>query len=96
MPDCPSLACAKVLADVAKQSGTGGVETNPNGTLKMTTQQPLEQIARQHLGLTTLTTRNADSLDFHDLAVWSIEAALKAAFEAGQQAAGHGAKGGAA
>ena len=54
----------------------------------MTNQQTLEQIARQHLGLSTLTTRRSDALDFHDLAVWAIEAALKAAFEAGCQAAG--------
>jgi len=44
----------------------------------------LEQIARKHLGLETLNERKSDSLDFHDLAVWSIEAALKAAYEAGQ------------
>lgn len=59
----------------------------------MTTQQTLEQIARQHLGLATLATRKSDSLDFHDLAVWAVEAALKAAFEAGQKA---GKQGGAA
>lgn len=46
----------------------------------------LEQIARKHLGLETLQTRRSDQLDFHDLAVWSIEAALQAAFEAGQGA----------
>lgn len=33
-----------------------------------------------------LDTRNSDRLDFHDLAVWNIKAALQAAFEAGQQA----------
>jgi hypothetical protein len=49
----------------------------------MTTQQTLEQIARQHLRMDTLETRRSDSLDFHDLAVWSIEAALKAAYDAG-------------
>ncbi|MDP3652405.1 MAG: hypothetical protein Q8R67_12055 [Rhodoferax sp.] len=46
----------------------------------------LEQIARKHLGLETLEERNSDQLDFHDLAVWSIEAALQEAFEAGKQA----------
>ena len=48
----------------------------------------LEQIARKHLGLETLNERKSDHLDFHDLAVWSIESALQAAFEAGRQAAG--------
>lgn len=62
----------------------------------MTTQQKtLESIAQKHLGLETLATRNRDRLDFHDLAVWSIEAALKAAYEAGKQAACNGCKDGA-
>ncbi len=50
----------------------------------MTTEQILTQIAQQHLRIETLEERKSDSLDFHDLAVWSIEAALKAAYEAGQ------------
>lgn len=44
----------------------------------------LSQIAKQHLGIESLQPRHSDGLDFHDLAVWSIEAALKAAFEAGR------------
>lgn len=43
-------------------------------------------IARKHLGLETLETRNSDSLDFSDQAVWALKAALEAAFEAGRQA----------
>jgi hypothetical protein len=43
----------------------------------------LTQIAQQHLGIETLQTRHSDSLDFHDLAVWNIRAALEAAFSAG-------------
>jgi len=46
----------------------------------------LEEIARRHLGLETLATRNSDSLDFHDMAVWSMRAALEAAYEAGRRA----------
>jgi hypothetical protein len=34
----------------------------------------------------TLKTRNSDSLDFHDLSVWSIRAALEDAFIAGMTA----------
>lgn len=56
----------------------------------MTTEQTLETIARKHLGIETLETRKSDRLDFHDVAVWSIEAALKAAFEAGKAAATKG------
>lgn len=56
----------------------------------MSAQNTLEQIAQKHLGIETLQTQKSDRLDFHDLAVWSIEAALKAAFEAGQKAAQNG------
>jgi hypothetical protein len=45
----------------------------------------LAEIASRHLHLETLETRNSDSLDFHDVAVWSIKAALEAAYEAGRQ-----------
>ena len=43
----------------------------------------LTLIAQKHLGIETLQTRNADSLDFHDTAVWCIRDALEAAFKAG-------------
>jgi hypothetical protein len=43
----------------------------------------LAAIARKHLLIPTLKTRRSDSLDFHDVAVWQVEAALKAAFAAG-------------
>ena len=45
----------------------------------------LEEIARRHLRLETLQTHHSNRLDFHDLTVWSIEAALKAALEEGQK-----------
>ena len=52
-----------------------------------TTQQNIDQllteIAKKHLNLETLETRNSDSLDFHDLAVWSLKDALQEAYEAG-------------
>lgn len=44
-------------------------------------------IAKEHLHLETLETRNSDSLDFHDVAVWGVKAALEAAYEAGKAAA---------
>jgi hypothetical protein len=46
-------------------------------------EQLLIQIAQQHLDVETLETRRSDRLDFHDLAVWSIKAALEAAYQAG-------------
>jgi hypothetical protein len=43
-------------------------------------------IAKKHFGVETLDTRKRDSLDFHDIAVWSMRDALEAAFEAGRNA----------
>jgi hypothetical protein len=47
--------------------------------------QQLQKIAEVHLFIATLETRNSDRLDFHDVSVWAVKAALQAAFEAGQQ-----------
>jgi len=46
----------------------------------------LLEIAMRELGLETLETRRSDGLDFSDQAVWSLKAALEAAYEAGQKA----------
>jgi phage terminase Nu1 subunit (DNA packaging protein) len=46
--------------------------------------QLLTEIAKKHLSLETLETRNSDSLDFHDVAVWSLKEALQEAYEAGK------------
>ena len=45
----------------------------------------LEEIAKNHLHLETLETRNSDSLDFREQAVWSIEEALRQAFIMGKK-----------
>lgn len=42
-------------------------------------------IALKHLDIETLKTRYMDSLDFHDISVWSLKSALEAAYEAGQE-----------
>ena len=47
----------------------------------------LEDIAKEHLRVPTLETRKSDSLDFHDLAVWQLRAALEAAYQVGLAAA---------
>ena len=47
--------------------------------------QLLQTIATDHLFIETLETRNSDRLDFHDVSVWAVKAALQAAFEAGYQ-----------
>ena len=43
----------------------------------------LTVIAKDQLGIDTLERRRMDSLDFHDVSVWTVEAALQAAFELG-------------
>ncbi len=45
------------------------------------------EIAKRQFFIETLETRERDSLDFHDVAVWSIRAALEEAFEAGRASA---------
>lgn len=52
-------------------------------TLSAAAQGQLDEIAVMVLGLETLETRGQDCLDFHELAVWQIQAALEAAYLAG-------------
>ena len=48
----------------------------------------LTDIAKRHLLVEeTLETRNSDSLDFHNCAVWSIADALEEAYQLGCDAA---------
>ena len=44
-------------------------------------------IATRHFFIETLETRNRDRLDFHDVAVWAMRAALNEAYAAGLAAA---------
>lgn len=46
----------------------------------------IAELATTKLGIETLDTRKSDSLDFHELAVWTLRAALAAAYEAGAAA----------
>ena len=42
------------------------------------------EIATRNFFVETLETRNGDRLDFHDVAVWAMRAALEDAYEAGR------------
>ncbi|WP_444463837.1 DUF6900 domain-containing protein [Rhodobacter capsulatus] len=44
-------------------------------------------IAKRHFFVETLDTRMSDGLDFHDVAVWAMRAALAEAYAAGLAAA---------
>jgi hypothetical protein len=48
-----------------------------------TVDELLAAIAKAALHIDTLETRKSDVLDFHDVAVWSVRAALEAAYRAG-------------
>jgi len=43
----------------------------------------IDEIALRILGVTTLESRGRDEFDFYDLSVWTIKAALEAAYKAG-------------
>ena len=45
--------------------------------------EAVARIAKEVLGLDTLDTRNSDSLDFSEHAVWTLRAALEAAYASG-------------
>ena len=65
-------------------------KTTPQKTRRNTAQTLdalLTRIAQEHLLIDTLETRNSDSLDFHDVSVWGVKAALIAAYQAGLAAA---------
>lgn len=47
-------------------------------------QKLFEDIAREHLHIETLKTQDRDKLDFHDVSVWAVRAALEAAYQAGR------------
>ena len=47
----------------------------------------LADTAKEHLFIETLEERKSDSLDFHEVSVWGVQAALEAAYAAGLAAA---------
>lgn len=48
-----------------------------------TLDESLADIARRVLNIPTLETRNMDGLDFREVAVWQVRAALEEAWRAG-------------
>ena len=56
--------------------------------MSTTPEEVVAEIARRLLRLETLEARNADRLDFHEVAVWEVKAALLEAFRAGTAQAG--------
>lgn len=51
--------------------------------LSQAAQNEIKRIASEVCGFETLESRTSDRLDFKEVAVWTLEAALKAAYLAG-------------
>jgi len=60
--------------------------TKPTTNTRPAPEALLAELALRHFGVETLATRNSDSLDFHEVAVWAIRDALEAAWQAGRNA----------
>lgn len=62
---------------------TGGKTPGRPTAEELAITKVIEAVAKQHLGVATLTARKSDRLDFHEVSVESLRAALEAAFHAG-------------
>lgn len=58
-----------------------GVDESPRTPVLL---RSFEKIAKRHLGIDTLRERGRDALDFHEVGVRSLAAAIKAAFALGK------------
>jgi hypothetical protein len=73
----------QLLLNVERYAAEYGCE----GSAKATPPDGLaERVAKDYLGIETLERRGRDHLDFYDVAVWSVKAALEAAWKAGRAA----------
>jgi len=61
--------------------------THATETLPAMPEALILDIAKRHFFVETLETRNSDGLDFHEVAVWALRAALQEAYAAGLAAA---------
>ena len=59
-------------------------------SLHPTRDTAINTIARDFLYIETLAERKSDSLDFHEVSVWDLKDALRAAYEAGVAEARNG------
>jgi len=54
-----------------------------SSTIPHSTADIVKKLAALHLGIENLETQNSDALDFKELAVWNVKAALQEALKAG-------------
>ena len=53
-------------------------------TMKTKIDKIAGQLAKEHLSFETLEERKMDSLDFHEVSVWSVKDLIRAAYQAGR------------
>lgn len=78
--NCMKYNVDKLLDDIEEHYLLGTTQSKEQQNLR----KEFEKIAQKYLFIDTLKTQHSDSLDFHDVSVWGVEAALKAAFELGR------------
>jgi hypothetical protein len=81
----PKHPCARAVADRDQYLANAAACDRPTEV-----DAALEKIATGVLHIPTLRHRRSDRLDFHELGVGQIRLALRAAYEAGRQAAREG------
>jgi hypothetical protein len=78
--NCLKYNVDKLLDDIEERFLLGATQSKEQQALR----KEFEKIAQKYLFIDTLKTQNSDSLDFHDVSVWGVEAALQAAYELGR------------
>ena len=78
--NCMKYNVDKLLDEIEEHYLLGATQSKEQKNLR----KEFEKIAQKYLFIDTLRTQNSDSLDFHDVSVWGVEAALKAAYELGR------------
>ncbi|VVE56926.1 hypothetical protein PAQ31011_05159 [Pandoraea aquatica] len=80
---CEDVDIQKLASDAMAGKINAGTDNVAQPTISNAARSELTHIAEATLGIPTLESRHSDSLDFHDLAVWTIARALEQAYIAG-------------
>ena len=81
--ECPARATLRS----GKRQHRNQIRTEANEAKAATSEALILDIAMRHFFVETLETRNSDGLDFQEVAVWALRAALQEAYAAGFAAA---------
>ena len=75
----------KIIDDWAKHFPLDAVQAKRDLQAFLELERLFAKIAKLQLRIPTLETRKLDSLDFHEVAVWSVRSALLSAYDAGRK-----------